>query len=179
MDRVPIEPERLVIRSAEPADAHAVSALLGSTGVFEQLLQMPDVPIASRLEFLQRGDALGCQLLALVDGEIVGQAGLHAPHASLRRRHARGLGMAIAPEWQGRGIGRQLLQRLLAWADDWAGVLRVELWVHADNERAIALYRKLGFAQEGRHRAYALRGGSYIDSLSMARLHPAPPAFLE
>jgi L-phenylalanine/L-methionine N-acetyltransferase len=54
-------------------------------------------------------------------------------------------------------------------------VLRLELDVFADNQRAIALYRKFGFVHEGTHQAYALRDGAYVDSLSMARLHPAPP----
>ena len=48
--------------------------------------------------------------------------------------------------------------------------------VHADNERAIALYRRMGFIEEGRHRACALKDGRYVDALFMARLHPAPPA---
>lgn len=39
----------IVIRSAEPADAESVSQLMGTSGVFEQLLQMPDAPVASRL----------------------------------------------------------------------------------------------------------------------------------
>jgi L-phenylalanine/L-methionine N-acetyltransferase len=102
-------------------------------------------------------------------------AGLHSVQASLRRAHVRLLGIAIAPDWQGRGVGRALMQRLLAWADDWAGVLRIELQVHVDNERAQALYRSLGFVEEGRHRGYALKGGRYVDSISMARLHPKPP----
>ena len=65
--------------------------------------------------------------------------------------------------------------RLLDWADNWAGVLRVELTVHADNERAMALYRSMGFEEEGRHRAYAIKDGRYVDALCMARLHPNPP----
>ena len=81
----------------------------------------------------------------------------------------------VAPQWQGRGVGRQLIERLLTWADLWAGVLRVELNVHAENERAIALYRGLGFVEEGRHRGYVLRDGRYADALTMARLHPTPP----
>ena len=44
--------------------------------------------------------------------------------------------------------------------------------VYADNERAIALYRKFGFEAEGTHRAYALRDGRYVDALAMARLRP-------
>ena len=163
------------IRPAEPADAPAVSALLGRIGTVEGTLQIPDAPVASRLEMLQRVEPRDCKLVAVASGEVVGMAGLHTTNASLRRQHVRLLGIGIAPEWQGRGIGTRLMERLLHWADDWAGVLRIELHVHVDNERAIAMYRRFGFFEEGRHRAYALKGGQYVDSLSMARLHPNPP----
>lgn len=165
----------VVIRSAEPADAPAVSALLGTMGTFEGTLQLPDVPVASRVEMLARHDPQGCKLVATAAGEVVGMAGLHPIAASLRRGHARSLFIAVAPHWQGRGVGRRLMERVLQWADDWAGVLRIELHVHVDNPHAIALYRSLGFVEEGRHRAYALKNGRYVDSLSMARLHPHPP----
>lgn len=166
----------IAIRSFEPADAQSVSALMGTPGVFEGTLQMPDVPVASRIEMLQRHDPLACRLVAVAGDEIAGSAGLHPVHPGLRRAHVRALGIMVAPAWQGRGVGRALIERLLAWADDWAGVLRVELNVHAENERAIALYRSLGFEEEGRHRGYVLRAGRYADALTMARLHPRPPA---
>ncbi|MCJ0764189.1 GNAT family N-acetyltransferase [Variovorax terrae] len=164
-----------LIRSAEPADAAAMSALLGQPGTFEGTLQLPDMPIASRLEMLQRVDSSGCRLVAVASDQVIGMASLHSPQPSLRRAHVRSLAIGLAPGWQGRGLGRELIVRLLDWADHWAGVLRIELQVHADNERAAALYRSLGFVEEGRHRGYALKHGRYVDSLSMARLHPNPP----
>ena len=167
--------ETPLIRSAEPGDAAGVSALLGRIGVVEGTLQIPDAALASRLDFLQRLEPQGCRLVAVHAGEIVGWAALHVVQASLRRSHVRLLGIGLAPEWQGRGLGRQMMQRLLDWADNWGAVLRIELFVHVDNERAIALYRSLGFVEEGRHRGYALKNGRYVDSLSMARLHPMPP----
>ncbi len=169
------EADAITIRSQEPEDAAAVSALMGRAGAFEGTLQMPDMPVASRLDFLQKVDPHSCKLVALADGAIVGAAGLHPAGLSPRRSHARMLGIVIAQEWQGRGVGRRLISRLLDWADNWAGVLRVELVVHADNARAIALYRSLGFVEEGRLRAYALKNGRYVDAFAMARLHPAPP----
>jgi len=36
------------------------------------------------------------------------------------------------------------------------------------------LYKRFGFVQEGVHRCHAMRDGVYVDSLSMARLNPAP-----
>jgi L-phenylalanine/L-methionine N-acetyltransferase len=164
----------ILIRAAEPADAAGISALLGTVGTFEGTLQLPDMPVASRLEHLQRVDSQSPRLVAVSRGEVVGMASLIGL-PSLRRAHSRSLAIAMATGWQGKGLGRRLMQRLLDWADNWGGVLRVELHVHADNERAIALYKSLGFEEEGRHKGYALKNGRYVDSLSMARLHPNPP----
>jgi putative acetyltransferase len=163
------------IRSFEPGDAAEVSAIFGTVGTVEGTLQLPDMPVASRVEYLQKIEPTGCRLVAVGQGRIVGCASLHPAAASLRRSHARVLGIGILPEWQGRGVGRALMDRLLDWADNWAQVLRIELHVHADNEHAIALYRSLGFVEEGRHRGYGLKDGRYVDSFSMARLHPNPP----
>jgi putative acetyltransferase len=66
---------------------------------------------------------------------------------------------------------------MVDFADRWLPVTRLELTVFTDNERAIALYRGLGFEVEGTHRDYALRNGRYADVLAMARLKPkAGPA---
>lgn len=172
--RQAVAPE-VTIRAAEPADAAGISVLLGRLGTVEGTLGLPDMPLAARLEALQRVETRDCNLVAVAGGEIVGTAGLHNVGVTLRRGHVRSLAIGLAPEWQGRGIGHLLMLRLLDWADNWAGVLRIELQVHADNERAMALYRNLGFVDEGRHKAYSLKGGRYVDSLSMARLHPNPP----
>ena len=165
----------LTIRAREPEDAAGMSALMGAPGTFEGTLQMPDMPVASRLEHLGRVEAGACNLVAVAGGRVVGCAGLHPNGASMRRAHTRSLGIGIAREWQGRGLGRQLIARLLDWSDNWANVLRVELMVHVDNEPAQALYRSMGFVEEGRHSNYAMKDGKFIDALAMARLHPNPP----
>ena len=176
MDARPAVAPELTIRAAEPADAAGISALIGRLGTVEGTLALPHMPVAARVEALQQVETRDCKLVAVADGQVVGSAGLHNVGPSLRRAHVRYLAIALAPEWQGRGVGRQMILRLLDWADNWAGVLRVELHVHADNDQAMALYRKLGLVEEGRHKAYAIKGGRYVDSFSMARLHPNPPS---
>ncbi|MBC5766015.1 GNAT family N-acetyltransferase [Ramlibacter albus] len=164
------------IRAQEPSDARAVSAMLGTPGTFEGLLQLPDMPVASRLEYHEKIEPGACRLVAVAnDGLIIGSAGLHNIANTMRRAHVRMLGIGILPQWQGKGVGRALMSRLLDWADNWTTVLRIELTVHADNDRAIALYKSLGFVEEGRHRAYAIKDGRFVDAFSMARLHPNPP----
>jgi [ribosomal protein S18]-alanine N-acetyltransferase len=58
--------------------------------------------------------------------------------------------IGVDPAYQGRGIGRRLLDDLLAFAD--GGVVYLE--VRTDNEAAIALYRSSGFEQIGLRRRY-------------------------
>lgn len=167
------------LRRATPDDAPAFAEFMADEEVFAQLMQLPYPDTASWRKRLEAGAEPGkadVHLVAELDGKVVGSAGLHTAFLALRRRHAIGLGIGIGKAVQGRGIGTALMNALLDYADRWAGILRIELTVWADNERAIALYRKSGFEIEGRLRAYGLRDGRFVDALSMARLHPNPPA---
>jgi putative acetyltransferase len=167
------------LRRARPSDAEAFVRMMQEPAVYSQLLQLP-FPDAemwrARLAGHQgNGHSSELHLVAEVQGEIVASAGLHPTGPHLRRRHVMSLGMSVAVPWQGRGVGTALMHALVDYADNWLGVLRIELGVYADNLRAQALYRKFGFEVEGRQRAYALRDGQFVDSLMMARLHPDPP----
>ena len=168
----------ITLRRATVADAEGFAAMLGHPEVFPWLLQMPyPNPELWRVRMTENAGA-GKQDVLLVavtaDGELVGGAGLHPAGASPRKRHVMMLGMQVQPTWQRRGVGTLLLKSLCDYADNWLGLLRLELEVYADNHKAQALYRRLGFVEEGRHRCDALRDGVYVDSLTMARLNPAP-----
>lgn len=175
-------PEHLRIRHAEPSDYEAVSATMATPNAYSGTLQLPMPSIELRRERMAKPDPNGAYLVAEVRDpdvrdsafEVVGNLGLD-PSWSLRRRHAMGLGMAVRDDWQGRGIGSALMAAAIDRADNWMNVLRLELTVYVDNEAGLALYRRFGFVIEGRHRAYALRDGAYIDAYAMARLHPNPP----
>src|SRR4051812_41371071 len=109
MDSNAHEAQATTIRAMEPEDAAAVSALLGTVGTMEGTLQLPDMPVASRTSFLQRVEPGECRLVAVADAQVIGQGGLYAVQPTLRRSHVRVLGLALAPSWQGRGVGRRLL----------------------------------------------------------------------
>ena len=166
------------VRRASPKDAAAFARIMADPSVYAGLMQLPmpsEELWAARLAEVGKPDRPDLQLVAELHGEVVGSAGLHPAASALRRRHAMLLGISVAREFQRRGVGSALMAALIDYADQWAGVLRLELTVYADNEAAIALYRKFGFVVEGTHRAYALRQGRYDDVLAMARLHPSPP----
>ena len=57
-------------------------------------------------------------------------------------------------------------------ADNYLMLVRVELEVFTDNQRAIRLYERFGFETEGVRRMAAVRQGRYADLQVMARLRP-------
>lgn len=168
----------LLIRRARAADAEGFRQMMAEPEVFAALMQLPMPSVETwrkRLADSEEGKDGHLHLVAERDGHVVGSAGLH-PATPLRRRHCAALGLSVALQAQGQGVGTALLLALCDYADNWAHLLRLELTVFTDNQRAIALYQRCGFVHEGTHRAYALRHGCYADVHAMARLHPHPPA---
>ena len=83
--------------------------------------------------------------------------------------------MIVADEFHGHGIGRRLLDVALGLADDYLGLLRVDLEVVDGNTRAIALYEHAGFEFEGRRRNAFQRRGGLADILLYGRLARGRP----
>jgi L-phenylalanine/L-methionine N-acetyltransferase len=169
----------LTIRRATAKDAAAFARIMGDPAIYPGLMQLPytnEGLWAARLADLDVPGKIDLPLVAEVNGEVAGTAGLHPTGPALRRRHVMMIGISVAPAAQGQGVGSALMTALCDYADRWLGTLRIELNVYTDNEPAIALYRKFGFVIEGTSRGYALRDGQYVDSHSMARFHPNPPA---
>ncbi len=78
--------------------------------------------------------------------------------------------MAVARDWRGRGVGSALLATAIAWARQ-QGMHKLSLGVFAHNDAAIALYRKFGFVEEGRHvKQYRRSSGELWDSIDMGLL---------
>ncbi len=158
------------VRGCEESDLDAVAALMIRRGVVEDLPLTPWAPAERVRELIGKP---ACSLVALTQGHVVGYASL-AVQSVLRRRHAAGLTICVAPEWQGRGVGSALLAALIEWADGWAGLLRIEIDVPAQSAAAAKLLANFGFENEGTRRASLLQGGMFADTHSMARLRPRP-----
>jgi ribosomal protein S18 acetylase RimI-like enzyme len=84
----------------------------------------------------------------------------HRPHADVEK-------VAVAPEAQGRGIGRRLMTELIAAARE-AGVEVLTLDLRGDNDRAAALYESLGFQRYGRIERFVAVGNRRWDKLFYA-----------
>lgn len=164
---------KIEVRAAEFSDAEALTRIFADRNAYAQTLQLPLQSIEVWRRRLTHNDDTQHTLVATVAGDVVGNLGL-TRFTRPRRAHVGEIGMAVRDDWHGKGVGSVLMEAALDLADNWLGLRRIELHVHADNERAIALYRKFGFEVEGTHRAYAIRDGVYVDSLSMARLIEGP-----
>jgi len=101
-------------------------------------------------------------LVAVEDGRVVGHLGLDvAGHG------VASLGMAVAAASRGRGVGSALLAEAVATARR-LGAHKVALQVWPHNAAALALYRRFGFAEEGRlRRHYRRASGELWDAVVM------------
>ncbi len=162
----------VVIRAAEPSDFAAVCETMSQPIAQANTLQLPFASVEmwrTRLAELPAGSHM---LVALVDGKVVGNLGLHPAAKHIRRRHVGAIGMAVHDAYHGHGIGTALMKAALDLADNWLQYTRLELEVYADNDAAIALYKKFGFVVEGTHPKDSFRNGVFVDCLSMGRLRP-------
>lgn len=151
--------------------APAFAALMRDDGVMWGTLQVPVTTVDSWRRRLGSNGPEHRVRLALVDGVPAGTFGVH-PHARPFTPHVASMGMGIVPAFQGRGLGRLILDELLRLAFDELQLTRLELEVYPDNTRAVALYRRFGFVHEGVRRAAIFRDGGWVDSAVMGLVRP-------
>jgi len=80
------------------------------------------------------------------------------------------IGMLVARDWRGRGVGSALVAAAIEWARE-HGLHKLTLTVFVHNTAAIALYIKFGFIEEGRRVKHFRRAnGELWDALEMGLL---------
>jgi RimJ/RimL family protein N-acetyltransferase len=162
------------IRPAAGDDAAALLPYWVQIGTESPYLTFgPEGPGTSEEEqrkFLEqvRGSDNGLALVA-VDGDVIVGCLTFSCSDRARMRHGGEFGVSILQAYWGLGIGRRLVEMLVAWAAEGSVVRKINLRVHADNERAIVLYQSLGFSTEGRLTRDSLVDGQFFDCLMMGR----------
>jgi len=159
------------IRRAVRGDAATLCAAEQATALTPGLLisrphELQAEAFERKIELLEQD---GVYLVAEIGGAPVGHA-LLEPMTLIALSHIFSLTIVVHPGNLGRGIGSALMTALMEWAESHPRAEKVELRVRATNARAIALYQRFGFVEEGRfERRIRLPDGSYIADLSMAR----------
>ena len=161
------------LRSAVPGDARRYLAFLNRCLTeSEYLIQTADelrTGGGEQRAILRRVAASPRDMLLLAQE---GGAILGALDAVVDRRrrlsHVVTLGLMVDPDRRGSGVGSALLERFLTWARDETDLEKAELHVHAENDRALELYARFGFLDEGRRRkAIKYHDGRYMDDVLM------------
>jgi putative acetyltransferase len=162
-----------LIRGARPEEAPLLAAAERTiAGVPGKLASRPDEihdeDLRKRiLDFDDR--RRGIFLVAEHAGAIVGHAFLEPISPLAVTSHVVRLTIAVHDGHQRQGVGRAIMNALLQWARLNARVEKVELQVRSTNEPALALYRSLGFVEEGRKtRRLKIGPNEYIDDVYMA-----------
>ena len=104
-------------------------------------------------------------LVAVAAGGLVGELRVEPTYFGYGE-----IGMMVAAGWRGRGVGTALVAAAVDWARE-RGLHKLSLGVFPHNEAAIALYRKFGFADEGRRIQHIRRAnGERWDLVEMGLL---------
>ncbi|MBQ7473652.1 MAG: GNAT family N-acetyltransferase [Oscillospiraceae bacterium] len=144
------------LRNGDAADGKAVFDVFNQTHAeTDYLLTYPDensFDPQREASFLQeKTDSPNeIEILAIVDDQIVGTAGIEAVGTKAKIKHRAEFGISVLREYWGIGLGRALAEACIRCAKD-AGYIQVELNVVADNDKAISLYKSLGFEEFGRN----------------------------
>jgi L-amino acid N-acyltransferase YncA len=149
------------IRPAREDDAQALAQLFAAVAAEgDGIATEPPVDLEARAARFARETETG--MVADAGGRIVGVI-----HVEVSRFGFGDLGMLVDAGWRGRGIGSALLQAAIEWSRA-QGLHKLALEVFPANAAAVALYRKYGFAEEGRRVGHYRRSnGELWDSIVM------------
>lgn len=166
--------QEVLLRSPEPDDAERMVDYLDQVRrETENLLFSPEDTLPSVEEervWVGRhlDDGRSLMVIAEQGGEVIACSDVEG-FEHVRRRHAVNLGISVRAAWRGVGLGRVLMEAMIAWAEAHEEITLVQLGALADNLRAAGLYRSLGFVDEGRRlRAYRRETTGYVDELLMS-----------
>ena len=165
------------IRLSVETDAAALCAFMPKThGESDFLNYLPgewDLSVEEEVKFIRdrKESDRSVLIVAEVDGCIVATAGVESMKFRRFAHHAE-LGMTVAKEYWGQGIGRKLMECIIDWARQ-RKLRKLYLRVFESNHRANALYGSQGFVEEARLKGdFLRRDGTYGDTIVMAKFFP-------
>ncbi len=123
---------------------------------------------------LEASHARGLSLAALHDGKLVGEIHGYTPTIYAFRHLISDVSIAVSPDYQSLGIGKQLFTEFLTTVEQLRpDIYRVELFTRADNEPKVAFYERLGFVREGIQRGKDISlDGTLNAAMHMAWFNP-------
>ena len=162
-----------ILRNAESSDAEGVlNNFILTHGETEFLTSYPDectFTVEGEEKYMQAkaDNEREIEIIAVVDGKIVGTAGVNSLGAYIKVRHRATFGISVAKDYWGLGIGRALTESCIECAKK-AAYLQLELDVVAANKAAFSLYESVGFIEFGRNpKGFRTRSGEWQETVMM------------
>ena len=163
----------VVLRNGERKDGEAVlDNFIATHAESDYLLTYPEecsftVEMESNYLEKKKNDEREVEILATLDDKVVGTAGIDSVGRGIKVAHRCTFGVSILKEYWGMGIGRKLTMAAIEAAKS-AGYTQIELDVVKENERAINLYKTLGFVEYGENeRGFKNKEGEYQSLILM------------
>ncbi len=164
----------IVIRKLTQTDSDAFAALIVElaretpfTALTEAEAAAAIPSQAQRTAQILAGDSIFV-VVAEAGAELIGFGAL-TRGALQRNRHCCGLMLGVRATHWGAGLGRRILDELLAWMRS-QGMRRLEASLADGNDRARAFYERCGFQREGRKRKALRMDHGFVDEIVLGLL---------
>ncbi|RQG87900.1 GNAT family N-acetyltransferase [Natrarchaeobius halalkaliphilus] len=135
--------EAMIVELAQQADYYPLVSMYDEMGAEQQTMGIPPLTRGRVESWIERLYRHGWNLIAKHDGRVVGHVGV-TPTESDEPEFV----IFIAPEYQNRGLGSELMKHVIAYASD-RGYDALTLDVARENRRAITVYRNVDFEVTG------------------------------
>lgn len=175
MKEISVNDEKVIIRKANKADAEALIEYINIIGGQSDFLTFGAGEFKVSVEDEEKviEDSLKkCNRLFIIaeyKEQIIGHL-TFSGGSRQRTAHTGEFGVSILKEYWGNKIGEKLVSYLIKWSEETGIIRKINLRVREDNERAINLYKKLGFIEEGILKRDFLVNDKFYDSLMMGLL---------
>ena len=165
--------QKFIVRSPEEGDAQALINQMKTIDTETKFLAREpgefNFTLEQEIEFIRNsmGDENGRFLVGEIDGRIVANCSVGVVTNNKRFLHRAAMGIAIIKDYWSMGIGKILMQECIEWCKE-KGIEQLELEVVTQNNRALSLYKNLGFQIYGtKKHALKYGDGTYADEYYM------------
>lgn len=163
---------QVCIRRASVADAAAITEVLNPL-IAAGTWTVMDTPLSPEAQaaFIRDFPARGVFHVAVsqADGALVGLQDVVPLSSEATFAHVGAISTFVALAVHGRGVGLRLSEVTFQAARQ-QGFRKISATIRADNPRAVAFYRRLGFRLIGILREHALVRGGYVDEVLAEKL---------
>jgi len=158
--------KKIALRPVEESDYPLIHNWMNHPEIWRYMDYEVPYSLADVKEDIDRSRKEGQPFTIMVGDRPVGRIGLNQFR---RRDRICSLYMFIGePAFWGQGYALDAVMTLLDYAFDRVDLHQVELWTLADNNRAIKMYARCGFVEEGRLRERSFKEGRWVDRIVMS-----------